>query len=484
MSGSLPRYFVARSGAATAPENAEPAPILQIIDSFIVGGRHISEMDCVVGVDAGGDLQVCGPADIREMDEVLQGQLAFNELSATAGRRLLSISKFFLFACQLVEQPGDSPGINDPVYLYGKLFGPFPEFGFNGIEGQLTVTRADILNGLIEGGKYAFTYAVGTNHALLPTKCHHFMVPCDNDAELAKGSGVVIVYPLPTAELAANDPSNELTTKQILFDILQALQKDLHKNNLHSRFTEIELPVPSMSALKNNLEQRGYAIKGNTAIRKLPVKGVGDPIVDGVLDHLYGKITKDKLELPREGTVSDFVDLAKFAMQSISGWPPQRSKLVAALSRVASSEEISRASQSILQDPSRSQKTPQRPFQVGNSAAKVDFTANANSVAKPVAKPASYSGPPTWTKDFTKKHSSEKPATLTPSVSHSEQKSEIRSAAANLAERQGGSTEKKNAGTKKAGWMDDFGPSKPEIKNDKTKQDENESNPDWMADFQ
>lgn len=481
MSGSLPRYFVARGGAQ-APESAEVAPILQIIDSFIVGGRHISEMDCVVGVDAGGDLQICGPADVRGMDEVLQGQLAFNELSATAGRRLLSVSKFHLFACQLVEQPGDSPGINDPVYLYGKLFGPFPESGFNGIEGQLTVTRADILSGMIEGSKYGFTYAVGTNHAVLPTKCHHFMVPCDNDADLARGAGVVIVYPLPTAELAANDPSNEMTTKQILFDILQSLQKDLLKNNIHSRFSDVQLPVPSMSALRYNLEQRGYAIKGNTAVKKLPVKGVGDPIVDGVLDHLYGKITKDKLDLPREGSVNDFMDVAKFAMQSISGWPPQRCKLVAGLSRVASPEEIARASQSFYHDAARCEKTPQRPFQVANSAAKVDFAQNVSMEKKPISNP----GPPTWTKDFTKNHSSVNPPILTPSVFPGEQKFESKNVTtpAKSNSPQGGSSENRKGAAQKPGWMDDFSGGKPEIKDNKTKQDENESKPDWMADFQ
>lgn len=466
MAAPLPRYFVARSGA---PDNSGvQAPIMQIIDSFLVGGRHLSEMDCVVGVDAAGDLQICGMASARQFDEVMQGQLTYNELSARAGRRILSVgSRLYLFALQLLEQPGDSPGLNDPVYLYGKLFGIFPEAPNSlGIEGQLTVTRADILQGIADGDKYGFTYAAGTNHSQLPTRCLHFMVPGDNDSELQRGAGAVIVYPLPTAELAANDPSNEMTIKQIVFDILQSLKKDLEANNVRSKLSKLDLPVPSRSALEASLEARGYGIKGNTAVRKMPVPGVNNPIMDGVLEHLYGKITRDKLELPPEGTLDDFVELAGMAMKSISGWPPERCRLLARLSRSATAEEIARASQSIDPAP-RAARTPQRP---SSNVRSNEF----NQAASPPRQVAANPGPAAWMKDFMSNHQAGAAATITPSG--------IRGS--NLAPQKQAGPKSKPAEPSKAEWMDDFAPAKEEIKHNKTKQEENESKPDWMGDFQ
>ncbi|MBX9691849.1 MAG: hypothetical protein K2Z81_05650, partial [Cyanobacteria bacterium] len=54
----------------------------------------------------------------------------------------------------------------------------------------------------------------------------------------------------------------------------------------------------------------------------------------------------------------------------------------------------------------------------------------------------------------------------------------------NLAPQKQAGPKSKPAEPSKAEWMDDFAPAKEEIKHNKTKQEENESKPDWMGDFQ
>ncbi|MBX9688266.1 MAG: hypothetical protein K2X27_16275 [Candidatus Obscuribacterales bacterium] len=435
MSPPLPRYFVARSDAgASLPVQAQ-APIMQIIDSFIVGGRHLSEMDCVVGVDALGDLQLSGMAEARQLDEILQGQLTYNEVSANSGRRMLLLSRFYLFALQLLEQVADAPGLNDPIYLYGKLYGAFPDLpGSVMLEGQLTITRADFLHGMVESAPYAFNYAAGSHHSSLPTRCLHFLAPADMDSELARGAGAVIVYPLPTAELAAADPSNEAAVKQMLFEVLNSFKKDLVKNKLRSSFARLDLPVPSRRNLELDLESRGYVVKGNSALRKIQLAGP----FDGILESIYGKVCGDKLDLPPEGSIDDFIGLAKLALQNINGWPTERSKILSRIYRRASAEEIARASQSVPALIPRLIKTPRAP-------------------------------------EFGSLQSSEQKNAL--------QESELADADRRAKDFMGKNGVKKTAG--KPDWLSDFNdPPQKKIKHNKTKADENESKPDWMGDFQ
>ena len=74
-------------------------------------------------------------------------QVSFHEV-AGGSRRLLRAAELYLFELQLVEQAADRPGFDDPVHLYGTLLGPLSPAGLGEVtEGQLTVTRADLLEG-------------------------------------------------------------------------------------------------------------------------------------------------------------------------------------------------------------------------------------------------------------------------------------------------------------------------------------------------
>ncbi len=459
VTGSLPRYFVARADAPEPVLGQAPPAIMQIIDSFLTGGRHRAETEHIVGVDALGNLQICSMSEARQFDELLQNQMTFNEISADGRRRMLCVSRFYLFALQLLEQPGDSPGINDPVYLYGKLFGVYPDAPNSlAVEGQLTVTRADILSGIVEGEKYGFTYAAGSNYSSMPTRCFHLMVPGDSESELNRGAGIVVVYPLPTAELAAADSANESVTKQMLFDILQSLKKDIKTNNLKSGLSKVDLPVPSRHCLESDLQARGYVIKGNTAIRKVP--GVGP--FDGVLESLFGKLVRDKLDLPPEGSLSEFMELARLALKETLGWPPERTKTTARLCRLASMEEIERASKCNVPTPVRQSKTPRGSAKGDDSAQRCVPTVQSQGNA-----PANR-GVPNWMKDFMSAHKSNSAATTTSTTS------------------QNG----KRRPPEKVDWMKDFddpgiesNQSQPQSKT-QPQPERADIKPDWMKDFQ
>lgn len=113
-------------------------------------------------VDGLGHLRTLPCEDRGTLPAGLQSELAFHEMSGGRPTRLLEAGEVFLFNVQLLEQPPGSPGWNDPVYLYGTLYGPPPggtDGRTAGVEGQLMVTRGDLLDGLVRGAAHAFRYA-------------------------------------------------------------------------------------------------------------------------------------------------------------------------------------------------------------------------------------------------------------------------------------------------------------------------------------
>src|SRR5262249_5923161 len=137
---SLPRYFVSRTAGARSDSSADESfPPDHIIDSFFIGDRHLVEREWGVAVDAAGNLQAL-PLENCDLTAAIQTELAFYEMVG-GRRRLIEAAEFFLFRLELLEQPAGTPGWNDPIYLYGTLYGPFPTGGHpTGIEGQLAIT--------------------------------------------------------------------------------------------------------------------------------------------------------------------------------------------------------------------------------------------------------------------------------------------------------------------------------------------------------
>jgi hypothetical protein len=321
---SIPRYFVSRSGAegASRPLKGTLQPA-HVVDCFLLGNRHLAEREWIVATDELGNLLALPDEDRGDLSGSIQTELACHEISSPRRKRLIEASQLFLFNLQLLEQPAQSPGLDDPVYLYGTLFGPYPAADGKppgGIEGQLTVTRVDLLDGLAQAAEYAFRYTAASGDSGEARRCFHLLLPADREEEIERGSGIVLAYPLLPPELLLYDIGNEIVVSQLLYDILSALKEDLAREQIHHPLRSQTLPVPSRSTLEQQLEVQGYEIKGNTAIKKsAPGEGF-----QGFLASVFGALMNDRLELPPEGEVDDFMELARHTLNALTGFPSSR----------------------------------------------------------------------------------------------------------------------------------------------------------------
>lgn len=380
---SLPRYFVARDGGR---ERARlPADILapaHVVDCFFAGGGHVVEREWVVTTDVAGHLLPLPGAGRAALPETIRAESAYHEVSGGGRGRLIEVAEFYLFHLQLMEQP--SPGLDDPVYLYGELFGPYPAPGGEfsaGVEGQLTVTRADLLDGLVRGAKYPFRYAGTEGDSGPPPRCFHLALPADREDAVSRGGGVVLAYPLLPPELALDDAANEIIVSTLLHDTLSALKEDLSRAGVDHPLRTLTLPVPSRPALERQLQSQGYEVSGDTAVKKTPA-GEG---FRGLLASVFGSLMAESLELPPEAEVDDFLRIAALALEALPGWPSPRA--------AALRDRIKPAPPELYRD-----ETPRQP------APPAPETAPRPRRKMPVRAAPAGDGPPAWMQDFIESH--------------------------------------------------------------------------------
>lgn len=321
----VPKYFVSRTEQkAPVHENLSP---LHVLDSFWLGNRHLATQEWVVATDLIGNLIAWPDADRAKLPETIQAELTFFEMTCKVPKRNLHVAEIYLFYLQMLEQPGPAPGFNDPIYLYGTLFGPFPQASaqpVSGIEGQLTVTRADLLEALAQNAPYAFRYAPQAGAAQHSPRCFHLLLPADREDELSQGRGLVLAYPLLPPELILNEVRNEQFVKQLAYDVLSALREDLRLAGLRLPLCEMTLPVPSRAQLEQDLQAEGYEIKGDTARKQFQVSAQEQ----GWLRAVFESLTAEQLQLPPEGTIEDYVNLAAQTLAQLPEWPSARARAI------------------------------------------------------------------------------------------------------------------------------------------------------------
>src|SRR5262249_20718391 len=314
----------------------------------------------------------------------------------------------FLFYLQLLEQPVGAPGCNDPVYLYGTLYGPYPDAGTQplaGIEGQLTITRGDLLAGLAGEAAHAFHYEKTNVKAAPHRRCFHLVLHGDNEEEPRCGRGVVLAYPLLPVELITDDVANELVVSRLLYDLLNALKEDLAREGVDHPLRSQVLPVPDRSMLEQQLIAQGYAISGDKANKKVDA-GRG---LQGRLASVLGALMNEQLALPPEGGVDDFLALAGRALEALAGWPSPRAVALRnlvqpALARRSSvpryTPQINIPQASAPSPPSHSGTRPQAPYRkpsVDTAVWMQDFIA---AHRQPHSPPPRLTAISDWTKDF------------------------------------------------------------------------------------
>lgn len=442
------RYFVGRADLQNSDEYSGESPLLHVLDSFFIGNRHLEEREWVIAVDAAGDLRALPGENRGALSESLQNELAFSEISRQRPSRFIEAIKVYLFNLQVVEQVGKaSPGLNDPIYLYGTLY----EIGDQspGIKGQLTVTRGDLLAALVSGFDFAFRYNETNGAADGFSRCFNLMLPGDTEAEIKRGAGIVLAYPLFPAELLATGAANEIIISQLIYDLLDNLKEDLKREQIAHPLLSTVLPVPNRFELEQELQSKGYEIKGDTAIKK----NVSAGGFKGLLASVFGALTNDELIIPREGTVEDFLLLARQTLHSL-----QKDFLTSRAIALRNCLKAAPPGNYITYAP----PPPPSAKSIPQNSAPMPVRVSAQK------RKISGSQPPAWMRDFISAHKSTSKITSTFKM-----KPPIISA-----------TKPKSKEEKQKEWLSDFAEtSGQDFKNDKKKARANDK-PDWMKDFE
>jgi hypothetical protein len=465
----LPRYFVSRQSDDSFADCISTLDPCHAIDSFFIGGRHMVEREWVVTIDSAGYLKATDGEKLGSLPANVQQDLAFNEVIGSAANRTLDSSHVYLFYLEALEQPPETPGLNDPVYLYGTLYGPYPSSSSEsarGIDGQLTINRMDLLAGIVDSAKFAFNYQSVISGSETQ-RCFNLLLPGDREEEIAQGKGLVMAYPLMPAEVVMGEPWNELVVSGLIFDILSALKEDLEKEKVNHPLRNTILPVPNRAWVEQELVSNGYAIKGNVATR-LPGANTGIP---KMLSYALGHLIKDKTTLPPQGNINDYIAIAETTIKNLPGFPPTRLK--ALRNRVRSVSPEARA------QGSRAKSAPQQPARIPAGQAFPPQLGNAPPARKV-----------DWMQDFISKHrpsgAGETRLTTMSGLAGTQASTPAKTAAKPAAK----SETKLNA---KPDWMSDFDghpagkenikPEAPQEKTEKKKETSQKSS-DWMKDFE
>ena len=338
----------------------------------------------IVGTDAHGNVVVTG--DRGRLGQRARGELAFHD-TATSGRVLeMDTDALYIFDLQTMEMLPDAPGPNDALYVYGVLYGPYPEYvdaPVVPVEGQLTVTRADLLGGLVDGAAMAFAYPPDEHGS----RCVHAMLPGERGDAIETGRGVILGLPLVPTWLPECPLSNDVVVAQLIYDVLSALRADLGVTQ--------PLPVPNRAALEAELIAQGWTIEGDEATRAKK----------GFMASLRGS---EKKQLPRQGTLDELVAEARAVLSRMSGVPtPEAQALRRRMQRMQTapvSPKIPVAAAPPPSLPARAQPVPK--VRTDKSEWMKDFVDAHRAPSRPAprvstpARAVSHKATPAWMEDF------------------------------------------------------------------------------------
>jgi hypothetical protein len=213
------------------------------------------------------------------------------------------------------------------------------------------------------------------------------------------------------------------------------------------------LPVPNRMTLEQQLMAKGYEIKGDTAIKKMEARGG----FQGFLAAVFGSFMSERLELPPECEVDDFLNLAANTLSALPGWPSPRIEALRSCVKLVPAEVYrNAATRRHISLPQI--KTPQ-PGLVRQRAK-----------ARPVS---SGNEPREWMQDFisANRQPDGPPPRLTSTA---------------LLKRNSSSPTKAESRAQKQEWMKDFAPQAPPAadKNRKPDKSEMQTKPEWKDDFE
>jgi len=308
----VPRYFTPRPNR-DAKEAA--GGVLHPVDAFALDSGS-ARTEWIVGVDHAGEFDVQRLEPFDALPPSVRSALAFHEVAGGA-RRAITLDSLFVFEMRLLEQTPDCPGVNDPVHLYGTLVGPLTSDGSIGAapirrqEGELTVSRGDLLAGLVAGARWTFHCAEPNGQR--SARVFSMLMGADRYETVAAGRGAVLVYPMLglDGDLYAETPGNEEIVSRVLYDLLHAWWTDVARETPPPFRSPDALPVPSRPQVEQQLKREGFTIKGDVAVRTRA----------GWAGALPWPLGREKRVIPPEGATNEFLRLAVEALAKARDWP-------------------------------------------------------------------------------------------------------------------------------------------------------------------
>ncbi len=318
---SHPRYFVPHATSPAEAVQPDPAAVVHAMDAFRLQAGYVDAQEWIVCTDIAGNVHVLPASERDHLPPSTKAQLTHHELASGRTPRRILAAELFLFSVELVEHPADAEGANDPVYLYGTLMGPWPSASPMRVPGQLTVTRGDLLAGLVQCAPEAFQYVQDPESKTAP-RSYHALLPGDRAERIAEGRGLVLAYPAVPAELQTHNVANDPMVATILREALDQLQDYAREHGGPKAIADMDLPVPSRLMAIAELESRGYEVKGDVATlrRNHP----------GLVNRLAEWLRAEKVKVPREATTPEFLELARRALEVLPGWPSETERALRA----------------------------------------------------------------------------------------------------------------------------------------------------------
>ncbi len=276
-----------------------------------------SPVECCIVLTNDGHLQLRNINDPKPLPANLRNQLAFDEIATGSKTRELDVCSLHLLNVQMMEQPVDTLGLNDPIILHGTLsyaFGTVQEV----LQGSLMVSRADFLDAIIGGAEYAFQYSTAGIEGRA-ARCFPLFLPGNRAESTRHGADLVLAYPLLPTDIIDKTPGNESLIQQMLYEVLTSLQEDLDAEGVDNPLRLEDLSASEREKIEQKLLDDGYVIDGDIAFRNT-IKSNWQPLRE--LIDLLKPLTRKEVKLPYKHSLDELLQLTSEAFADIEDWPP------------------------------------------------------------------------------------------------------------------------------------------------------------------
>lgn len=295
-----------------------PTELLHTLDRFRLSRGIIqSPIECCIVLTNDGHLELRNLGDSKSLPTNLLNQLSFDEIATGSKIRELDVCSLHLLNVQMMEQPVDTLGLNDPIVLHGTMsyaFGTVQEV----LQGSLMVSRADFLDAIIGGAEYAFQYSTAGIEGRA-ARCFPLFLPGNRTESTRHGADLVLAYPLLPTDIIDKAPGNETLIQQMLYEVLTALQEDLGAEGIENSLCLEDLSALEREKLEQKLLDDGYVIDGDVAFRK-KIFSNWQPLREFI--ELLGPLTRSEVQLPYKHSLDELLALTSDAFAEIEDWPP------------------------------------------------------------------------------------------------------------------------------------------------------------------